>query len=115
MYTALDGSRTVWQTPYRLVIFANRYTAKKRYKKYTAIERVGYAVMGWTSTQYYQEARLPSAGSFLYPGLHAVRNSALDALAQPGVYQVQIRTDQDRKVYLYNKHSDGRITGYRPD
>lgn len=69
--------------PYRIVVFARGFRAGKRYKRYTEIVPSGFAYMGWTETQHYQEARLPSAGSFLYPGLHAVRRAALEFLALP--------------------------------
>jgi hypothetical protein len=72
------------RTPYRLMVgLAGR--------------QAGF--MGWTREQVYPEARLPSAGSFLYPGLHAVRRAALAYLADPTVGQVQVRTDQDRHVW----------------
>ena len=102
-------------TPYRLVIFASRYAPKKKLKRHTVIERIQYGYDGWTPVQYYREARLPSAGSFLYPGMHAVRRAAMEALAIPNVTQVSVRTNQDKKVYIFNKNSDGRITGYVPD
>lgn len=104
--------------PYRLVIFAARYVTKReriRPAPHVTIELQHFGYDGWNPIQHYNEARLPGAGSFLYPGLHAVRKAAMDALALPGVHQVSIRTNQDRRVYLFNKHADGRITGYRPD
>jgi hypothetical protein len=106
---------TETRTPYRIVVFASKYVPSKRQPKrarYTAIERIDYAFMGWTETQVYQEARLPSAGSFLFPGLFAVRRAAMNALSLPETQQVSIRTNQDKSVYRYFKHSDGRISGY---
>lgn len=93
-----NGGRTEHRRPYRVVVF----TAK-------------YAYELWTPEQHYQEARLPSAGSFLFPGIHRVREAAILALALQDTRQAQIRTNQDRKVWLFNKHPDGRITGYKPD
>jgi hypothetical protein len=104
-----------FRTPYRMVVFASRFVPSKRQPKhgrFTAIERQDFAYMGWTETQAYQEARLPSAGSFLYPGLFAVRNAAMAALALPHTRQVSIRTNQDRHVYRYFKQADGTISGY---
>jgi|SRR5271166_4570596 len=101
--------------PYRILICANRFRSVKRLKRMTTIERTIVAWISWTPTQAYQEARLPSAGSFLYPGIFAVRRAAMDAFKDSSVCQVQVRTNQDRKVYLWNRHSDGRISGYRPD
>lgn len=91
-------------TPYRVCVFARG--AIGRFKK---IVSYGYDL--WNPVQYFQEARLPSAGSFLWPGLHAVRRAAMAAFEQPDVHQVQVRTNQDRIVYIWNKHN-GIISGY---
>jgi hypothetical protein len=103
---------TEQRKPYRLVVCGRGYRAGRQYKRYTEIVPTSYAFMGWTPEQSYQEARLPSAGSFLYPGIVAVRRAAMEYLARPEVHQVQVRTNQDAKVYIWNKHTDGRITGY---
>ena len=98
-------------TPYRINVFATceRTIGKgKRQRKQT----VGCGYMGWTPEQYYREARLPGAGSFLFPGLIAVRAAAMAYLALPNVHQLAIKNNQDRTVYRYFKHADGRITGY---
>ncbi len=29
--------------------------------------------------------------------------------------EVQIRANQDKTLYIYSKHADGRITGYAPE
>jgi hypothetical protein len=71
-----------------------------------------YAYEAWNPVQHYNEARLPSTGSFLYPGIVAVRKAAMEFLALPETRQVSIRTNQDRHVYRYCKHPDGKITGY---
>lgn len=94
--------------PYRIVIFSRGALKGLKGQR-------GYAYHGWTSTQHYIEARLPNAGSFLFPGLYAVRRAAMEYLALPETHQVQIRTNQDRKLYLWNKHADGTISGYRPE
>jgi hypothetical protein len=104
--------QTEHRRPYRIVVFATGLRAGRRYKRYTQLVRTDYAYMGWTPEQHYQEARLPSAGSFLYPGVFAVYRAAREFLALPGTRQVSIRTNQDRQVYRYFKHEDGRITGY---
>lgn len=83
------------QRPYRISVFGSRG-----------------AYAGWTPVQHYREARLPSSGSFLYPGIHAVRRAAMEYLALPETQQVSIRTNQDRQVYRFFKHVDGRISGY---
>jgi hypothetical protein len=103
------------RTPYRIVVFSKKLVAGKRSKKYTELVQRSYAFDAWREEQSYQEARLPGAGSFLYPGIFAVRTAALQFLAQPEVHQVSIRTNQDKKVYLFNKHADGSVSGYRPE
>src|SRR3954468_16319859 len=89
--------------PYRMVVFAQGFRVVRRYKRFTKIEPSVYAYMGWTPTQHYQEERLPSAGSFLFPGLHAVRKAAMAELAKPEVQSVSIRTNQDRNVHRFVK------------
>jgi hypothetical protein len=98
--------------PYRLVVCCRGYRAGRKYKRHTEIVPTGYAFMGWTPVQSYQEARLPSDGSFLYPGIVEVRRAAMEYLARPEVHQVQVKTNQDASIYIWNKHADGRITGY---
>lgn len=100
--------------PYRVVVFAEETQVVGKGKRARTV-RSTYAYMGWTEAQYYSEARLPSAGSFLFPGLHAVHRAAMDYLAIPETVQVSVRTDQDRKVYVYFKNQDGTVSGYRPD
>ena len=102
------------RTPYRIVVCCRGEKSVGRGKR-TRTVTTSYAYMGWTEVQHYNEARLSNAGSFLFPGLHAVRRAAMEYLAQPGVHQVSIRTNQDRTIYLFNKYADGKITGYRPD
>jgi len=104
-----------WKRPYRVAVFSMRYRPVKQLKWMTTIERVGVGWDLWTPVQAYSEARLPSAGSFLFPGIHAVRRAAMEAFKDSSVHQVQVRTNQDRKVYLWNRQADGRITGYRPE
>jgi hypothetical protein len=95
--------------PCRIVVFASGPLATTKRRKPRA---TGYAYIGWREHQAYSEARLPGAGSFLFPGLHAVRRAALAYLALPETHQVSIRTNQDRSIYRYFKASDGHISGY---
>ena len=85
-------------TPYRIVVFAESPRRGRRPAR-------GYAYMGWSPVQHFEEARLPGAGSFLYPGLHAVRRAALEYLSLPETRQVSVRTNQDREVYRFWKRS----------
>lgn len=103
---------TETRRPYRIQVFATGLTAGKRHKRFTQLVVWEYGYDAWNPEQSYQEARLPSAGSFLYPGIFAVRQAAMEFLARPETRQVAIRTNQDKRVYTYNKHDDGRITGY---
>lgn len=102
--------------PYRLVAFGNmtRTTGKG---KHTRTKVISFGVVAWNSDEIartmYDPGRLHGAGTFCWPGLHAVRREAMRLLA--GEYtQVQVRTNQDRVLYIWNKHSDGRISGYNP-
>lgn len=97
--------------PYRIVVFALVTRNVGRGKRQKSVScRCGF--VAWTPEQHYQEARLPGAGSFCWPGIHAARAEALRQLSEPTVCQVSIRTNQDRPVYRYFKHTDGTITGY---
>lgn len=105
--------QTQFRTPYRIVVFASAAINQlKRSKNKLTTETRNYAYMGWNRTQHYKEARLPNAGSFLYPGLFAVRKAAMEFLALPETCQVSIRTDQDKQVYRFFKSADGTISGY---
>jgi hypothetical protein len=108
----LEGRGDAGLTPYRLIVFAKKFYPIKRRKHVTEIALQEYAFMAWTPHQHYPEARLPSAGSFLFPGMHAARAEAMNYLTRPDVKQVSVRTDQDREVYRYFRHADGRVTGY---
>ena len=79
------------RTPYRIVVFASGFGPGRLHKRYTEIVKPDHAYMGWTPQQHYQEARLPSAGSFLYPGFIAVRRAAMEYLALPETRQVSIK------------------------
>lgn len=51
---------------------------------------------------------------FLFPAIRAIVK-AREYLQFSDIRQVQIRTNQDRKILIYNKHADGTITHYRAD
>jgi len=99
-------------TPYRVSVFATgTHTIGKGKRQIT--KTIGYGFQGWTPVQFFDAGpRLPSSGSFLYPGaLHAIK-AAREYLKTPDVHQVQIRTNQDRTVLIYHKQVDGRVTFY---
>ena len=80
--------------PLRIIVFGTQ-----EIRKGNKIIKRGFGFVSWNPEQQCgQEARLPTAGSFLWPGLFATRRAALIALAQPGIEQVSIRTNQDREV-----------------
>jgi hypothetical protein len=97
--------------PYRVIVFARKFAPIKKLKRSTQVTLRDYGYVLWTPVQSYQEARLPSAGSFLFPGVVAVREAAMAALALPETHQVCIKTNQDKTVFRYFKHN-GRISGY---
>lgn len=96
-------------TPYRIMVATTMQVPVNRRSKKT--KTVGCGYFGWTSRREFDEARLPDAGSSLFSGLRAIR-AVRDYLALPGTHQVQLRTNQDRLLYVWNKHTDGRITCY---
>lgn len=107
-------------TPYRLVVSALGYRRSRVYKgrgpanlgAYTKIEPTVMGWMAWTPDQTCEPWRLPGSGSFLFNGLHVAYAEAMRLLALSPVQQVSVRTNQDRQVYRYVKHADGRISGY---
>lgn len=95
-------------TPYRIAVFASGTQTKGKGKRQRAIT-THYAYMGWTADQSAERSRLEGSGTFLYNGGLRVIVAARKYLALPETTQVQIRTNQDRKVLIYFKHADGRI------
>ena len=110
-------------TPYRLAIFAAVYRPTRLYKgrgpthkgAYTAIEIIGVGWLGWTADQAAEPARLIGSGTFLYYGALRALIAVRQAFRDPRVRQVQIRTNQDCAVLIYNRQPDGRVTHYRAD
>jgi hypothetical protein len=98
--------------PYRVIVFTqSQHTTGKGKRQRT--RTIGSAYVSWSPFQRCgQEARLPDAGSFLYPGFLRAQEAAKLALRLPGTHQVSVRTDQDTPVYRYFKHADGTVTGY---
>ena len=74
-----------------------------------------YGMQGWNPDSSHEPGRLPGSGSFTWVGIVAVRKAAMEYLSQPHTFQVQVRTNQSRKLYIWNKNVDGTITGYRPE
>lgn len=99
-------------TVYRLAIFTTG-TRTVGSGKRTRTVPTGYGYFGWTADQSAEPARLPESGTFVYNGGIRVIVAARQYLTLPDVHQVQIRTNQDRKILIYNKQADGRISSYR--
>jgi hypothetical protein len=100
-------------TPYTLVIAGSHWHAGKTRKNgFTPITRQRSAWQGWTADQSAEAGRLAGSGSFVYNGGVRAVAAARAYLRQGNVDQVQIRTNQDRKVIVYNKCANGTITHY---
>ena len=92
-------------TPYRVAVFANRTIVKGRGKRQRT-ERIGVGWIAWNPelTEHWAHAgRLPGSGSFQWLGLQAAKNAVGEAFLDPTVHQVQIRTEQDRKLAIFNR------------
>ena len=88
-------------TPYRALVFTSIERTIGRGKRRRA-EWIGAGYVLWNPSRECEPWRLPSSGSFLWPGLHAVRDAALRAFTNdPNVHQVSIRTNQDREVFRF--------------
>lgn len=74
-----------------------------------------FGFQGWNPDNRHEPGRLPSSGCFTWVGIVAVRKAAMEYLSQPHTFQVQVLTNQSRKLYIWNKDVFGRVTGYRPD
>lgn len=94
-------------TPFRIVVFGEREVIKGKGKR-SRTEREGFAFVLWnpdeeTATR---EGR-PGFGSFAWYEMPLARRAALDALLQPEITQVSIRTNQDRQIArLYKSKLD---------
>ncbi len=100
-----------WRKHYQIHVFICDRLAALTQKKPAV-----YGMQGWNPENSHEPGRLPGSGSFTWVGIVAVRKAAMEYLNQPHTFQVQVLTNQSRKVYLWNKNAvSGEITGYRPD
>ena len=74
-----------------------------------------FGMQGWNPDNRHEPGRLPNSGCFTWVGIVAVRKAAMEYLAKPHTFQVQVTTNQSRKLYIWNKDVFGRISGYRPE
>jgi len=78
----------------------------------TRIERRGYGYDLWNPDYETSErAGRPGFGSFYWYGLGTARRAALDALMQPGIDQVSIRTNQDKRIFTFYRSEWDRYIG----
>lgn len=99
--------------PYRIVVFASGLRRGRARRQFTELIPYDYAYVLWNPDQPYGlQARLSGAGCFEWPGMWAAKRAVDRVLADTYVRQVSVRTNQDKQVYRYFRHSDGRITGY---
>lgn len=93
--------------PFRIQVFGTNERVVGKGKRARTI-RQGYGFDLWNPCEETAErAGRPGFGSFYWYGLTVARNAALDALAQPGIDQVAIKTNQDRRVVtLYRSRWD---------
>ena len=75
----------------------------------------GYQVWSPVQLQSFGEGRLPGAGTFFFAGFLQARQAARKAFDNPAIHQTQIRTNQDRTVFVWNRQTDGRVTGYNAE
>lgn len=93
-------------TPFRVVAFGTEQIGRCKPR--------GFGFVVWNPDHTLEPGRLPGSGCFIWRGVHAARGAAMAIFDDPRVHQVQIRTNQDRALWIYNRHHDGRITGYNP-
>lgn len=93
-------------TPYRVIVFATREITRGRGRK-AKTERIGVGWVAWNPDHTVEPARLEGSGSFLWLGLRDAKNAVGAAFLDPTVHQVQIRTNQDRKVAIYYRGYQG--------
>lgn len=82
---------------------------------YTAVELAAGAWCAWTLDRTAEPWRLAVSGTSCFAGGVRAVQAARAALRDPRVTQVQIRTNQDRKILVYNRSSDGKVTYYGAD
>jgi hypothetical protein len=93
--------------PFRISVFGTSEVVKGKGKRAKTI-RQGFGYDLWNPDQETSErAGRPGFGSFYWFGLGVARRAALDALRQPGIDQVAIKTNQDRRIAtLYRSQWD---------
>lgn len=97
--------------PFRITVFGTAEVIKGKGKR-AHVERQGFGYDLWNPDQETSEkAGRPGFGSFYWYGLGITRRAALDALMQPGIDQVSIRTNQDRTIATLYRSEWARYVG----
>lgn len=93
-------------TPYRVIVFCkgNSLLVKAKPRKNAKPQPTGYAFQAWNPVTTAEPERA-GYGTFLFPGLHAARTTAIMYLAEPETEQVSVRTNQDQEIYHFWKPS----------
>jgi hypothetical protein len=99
---------------YCLSVAINGFRRGRCTKKVCQLIPAQWGIQGWNPENDHEPGRLPGSGSFTWVGLFAVRQAAMEYLAQPNVFQVSVYTNSSRHLYVWNKNSNGTITGYNP-
>ena len=106
-------------TPYRIVVCARRVIPGRELRgrgprqrgALTRIEVAQVAWIGWHADHTVEPGRLAGSGSFCFPGIRTAYTAVRRYLEEPGVHQVQLRTNQDRTLYVWHRNG-GRVTWY---
>jgi len=80
----------------------------------SVIEPVIWGFVAWTADTTAEPWR-EGFGSFLFGDIHKTREAISRYLADARTTQISVRTNQDRTLFVYNRHADGRITSYQED
>src|SRR5574342_1236987 len=85
-----------------------------RYSRGRKPKPTSYGYQVWTPAlrRAGDEGRLLGSGTFGFDGFIRARAAALAEFRHPEIQQVQVRTNQDRTGMVWNRHEDGRISGY---
>lgn len=97
--------------PFRIQVFGTVEVTKGKGKR-AKTTRQGFGFDLWNPDEDAAElAGRPGFGSFYWYGLHNVRRVALDQLLQPGIDQVAIKTNQDKRVFTFYRSNIDRYLG----
>jgi hypothetical protein len=97
--------------PFRILVFGTSERVVGKGKRAKTV-RQGFGYVLWNPCEQTAErAGRSGFGSFEWYGLAVTRRAALDALAQPGIEQVSIRTNQDRSIATLHRSQWDKYVG----